>query len=158
MSHVSADDPEQTENTDAVKGGVGLPRDGWGGAEDTLGGSLKGEHVEEVGQKASRRAPRALTAAICQRYSIHCKLKSNISLCINEAKCPVLAHYYFTLATFPQCVGIHFIHGGAVVLQSAIEVEAGVQTQRLCCWTDLFVPLPFYYSCMQRSCKRNCHH
>lgn len=76
---MTGDDPEQTENTDAIKRGVGLSRDGRGGAEDTPGGSLKGEHVEEVGQKAPRR-PTTRMVVICQRYSIYCTLKTNIYL------------------------------------------------------------------------------
>lgn len=63
---MSRDDPEQTENSDAVKEEIGLPRDGRGGAEDTLGGSLKGEHVEEVEQKTLRRTL-TLTAVFCQK-------------------------------------------------------------------------------------------
>lgn len=76
---MTGDDPEQTENTEAIKGGVGLPRDGRGGAEDTLSGSLKREHVDEVGQKVSRRTLRTPTVVFCQRYLIYCTLKTNIS-------------------------------------------------------------------------------
>lgn len=66
VSQMSGDDPEQTETPDAIKKEVGLLRNGRGGAEDTLGGSLKGEHVEEVGQKALCRA---LTAVVCQKMN-----------------------------------------------------------------------------------------
>lgn len=75
---MTRDDPEQTENTDAIKGGVGLPRDGGGGAEDSLGGGLKGEHMEEVGQEVARRTRRTLRLVFCQRYSIYCTLTRNI--------------------------------------------------------------------------------
>lgn len=99
---MSGDDPEQTENTDAIKGGVGLSRDGQGGSEDTLGGSLKGEHVEEMEQKESRRTPRTLMV-ICQRYSIYCTLKTNISPYIDRASCEI--HYYFVLPS-PLCPNV----------------------------------------------------
>lgn len=70
VSHVSTNDPKQAENADAVEGGVAFPRDGRGGAEDPLGGGLKGEDVEAVGQKVSRKAPRTLFGALCERCLI----------------------------------------------------------------------------------------
>lgn len=71
VSHVSTNDPKQAENADAVEGGVAFPRDGRGGAEDSLGGGLKGEDVEAVGQKVLRKTPPTLFGALCERYLIH---------------------------------------------------------------------------------------